>query len=490
MSWTSERFARIKAWEASREFEDFIDEAAIHQTIDATKNPSKERVLEIIEKARNNATTGKMLSPEETATLLNIVDVSLWDEVFKAATYIKEEVYGNRIVLFSPLYISNPCVNNCHYCGFKSSNDAMSKKTLNNTELAEEIHALLDAGQKRLIAVYGEHPRSDYKYIAQSVRTIYETKKDNTEIRRVNINAAPMFEEEYQAIKAEGIGTYQVFQETYHKETYEKMHPKGTLKGEYDWRLFALHRGLKAGLDDVAVGVLFGLYDWKFEMLAMLHHAMDLERVFGIGPHTMSFPRIKRTSDTDLNEFPYAMSDEDFMRAVAVIRLMCPFTGMILTAREEPELRDEMLKKCGISQMDAGTNIGIGGYKKHEDGNDLSIQQFAIGDHRGIDDFILSLIKEERLPSFCTSCYREGRTGCDFMPLAKNASIKHLCIPNGILTFKEYMRDYASPEVKRIGERIIIPKYLGMLRENLPLLADKVEDMLCGLEQGKNDCHL
>ncbi|MGD9595328.1 [FeFe] hydrogenase H-cluster radical SAM maturase HydG [Wolinella succinogenes] len=490
MSWTKERFDRIKAWEESCEFEDFIDDRVIHGILKKQENPSRESVLGVINKAKENAYKGTMLTPEETAILLHIKDEDLWEEVFKAATFIKEEVYGNRIVLFSPLYISNPCVNNCSYCGFKSSNEEMSKKTLQDEELVQEIEALLDSGQKRLIAVYGEHPKSDYAYIAKTVKTIYSVKKDKTEIRRVNINAAPMFEEEYQAIKAEGIGTYQVFQETYHRETYEKIHPQGTLKGEYKWRLFALHRALKAGLDDVAIGVLFGLYDWKFEVLSMLYHAMDLERIFGIGPHTISFPRIKLTSGSNPKELPYALKDEDLIRIAAVVRLMCPFTGTILTAREEPQLRDVMLKKCGISQTDAGTNIGIGGYSKAQEGNDLSNQQFAIGDHRNIDNFILNLVREGRLPSFCTSCYREGRTGCNFMPLAKQATIKYLCIPNGILTFKEYIRDYASPEVKKLGEEVIIPKYLGMLRENLPQAAKVVEEMIQKLESGGTDCHL
>ncbi|MDR1976251.1 MAG: [FeFe] hydrogenase H-cluster radical SAM maturase HydG [Campylobacteraceae bacterium] len=489
MSWAKERLKKIKEWEESCEYDDFIDDDAIRSFLKQTEQPSEKSVLDVIEKAKTNALKGVMLSPLETATLLNTTDKALWEEIFKAAAYIKEEVYGNRIVLFSPIYISNPCVNNCSYCGFKSSNRATVKITLDDENLEREIGALLNAGQKRLIAVYGEHPKSDSTYIAKTVRTIYGVKKDKGEIRRVNINAAPMFEEEYREIKMEGIGTYQVFQETYHKETYEKVHPKGTLKGEYKWRLFALHRALKAGLDDVAVGVLFGLYDWRYEVLAMLHHAMNLEKVFNIGPHTMSFPRIKLTSSTQ-DSSPYAVSDEDIVKIAAVIRLMCPFTGTILTAREEPHLRDEMIKKCGISQTDAGTNIGVGAYAKKQQGNDLPKQQFAIGDHRDIDAFILSLIKEGRLPSFCTSCYREGRTGCNFMPLAKHATIKYLCIPNGILTFKEYIRDYASKDVKEIGERVIIPKYMDMLHENLPQVAAVVEKMMAGLESGKNDCHI
>ncbi|OCR92069.1 [FeFe] hydrogenase H-cluster radical SAM maturase HydG [Campylobacter fetus] len=490
MNWIKDRFDKILKWEKTNPWKNFIDENTIEETLKHTQNPSKDQVLAVIKTAKANAYTGKMLSLEETAILLNSTHKELDDEIFKAATFIKEEVYGNRIVLFSPLYISSPCVNNCTYCGFRSSNDELVKKNLDMDELKDEVLAMLKNGQKRLIAVYGEHPKSDYNYIAKSVRNIYSVKFDKSEIRRVNINAAPMFEDEYKTIKAEGIGTYQVFQETYHRPTYSKVHPKGTLKGEYDWRVFSLHRALNAGLDDVAVGVLFGLYDYKFELLAMLCHAYSLEENFGVGPHTMSFPRIKATSNKEKQEFPYALSDEDFIRLVAIVRLMCPFTGTILTAREEPELRDEILKKCGVSQTDAGTNIAVGGYSHTKVQNDLTNQQFETGDTRSIDEFILSLVKEGKLPSFCTSCYREGRTGCNFMPLAKHAKIKHLCIPNGILTFKEYIRDYASDEVKELGENLIIPKYLNILKENLPLVAEQVEKMLTEIDNGGKDCHL
>lgn len=365
----------------------------------------------------------------------------------------------------------------------------MPKKILKFDEIRSEVEALLDNGQKRLIAVYGEHPKSDYEFIARSVREIYSVKKEKSEIRRVNINAAPMFEDEYKVIKAQGIGTYQVFQETYHRQTYAKVHPQNTLKGQYEWRLFALHRGLNAGLDDVALGILIGLYDHRFEILAMLSHAYSLEKYFGISAHTMSFPRIKATSNEEKFN-PYIISDEEFLKAIAIVRLMCPFTGTILTAREEPELRDIALSKCGISQTDAGTNIGIGGYSQTKIKNDLTNQQFKIGDNRSIDEFILNIIKKGDLPSFCTSCYREGRTGENFMPLAKNATIKYLCIPNGILTFKEYIRDYASSEVRNIGENVIIPKYLGILKENLPKVALKVEAMLRDIENGGKDAHI
>lgn len=489
MSWTDERYEKILNWVSKHEYEDFINENEIEEILSQSKNASKDEVRAVIKKAKDNALSGAMLTPYETAVLLNNSHDEIWDEIFEAATYVKEEVYGNRMVLFSPLYISSPCVNNCKYCGFAASNTATKKKILKDDELKSEIQSLLDMGQKRLVAVYGEHPKSDYNYIAKTVREIYAVRKNNLSIRRVNINAAPLFEDEYKAVKAEGIGTFQVFQETYHRKTYAKYHPQNTLKGIYDWRVFALHRALNAGLDDVAIGALLGLYDYKFEILGLLYHAMSLERYFGIGPHTISFPRIKKTS-ASANNMPYALSNDEFLRAIAIIRLMCPFTGTILTAREEPLVRDAAIKKCGISQMDAGTNIAIGGYSKKNVKEELDNQQFKIGDHRCIDEFVLNVMKKDKIPSFCTSCYREGRTGDHFMPYAKNAKIKYLCLPNAILTLKEYLLDYGSIEARELGENVIIPKYLSELEENLPSVAKRVRSLISDMEKGARDCHL
>ncbi|MGH1600538.1 [FeFe] hydrogenase H-cluster radical SAM maturase HydG [Campylobacter majalis] len=489
MLWASERYERILDWVSKNEYENFIDDDKIDEILTKTKNPSKQDVLDVIARAKQNALSGTMLSPIDVAVLLNNTHDELWDEIFKAASYVKEEVYGNRMVLFSPLYVASPCVNNCKYCGFATSNTAHEQKILSDNELVDEINAVLDMGQKRIIAVFGEHPKSDYKFIADSVRKIYSVKKNNLSIRRVNINAAPMFEDEYQHVHKQGIGTFQIFQETYHRQTYAKYHPKNTLKGIYDWRVFGLHRALKAGLDDVAIGVLFGLYDYKFEVLGLLYHAMSLEATFGIGPHTISFPRIKKASGTQNDNMPYALSDDEFLRVIAIIRLMCPFTGLILTAREEPHIRDEAIKKCGISQMDAGTNIGIGGYHDKSKKDELNKVQFKIGDNRCIDEFVLNVMKKDKIPSFCTSCYREGRTGEHFMPFAKNAKIKYLCLPNAILTLKEYLLDYGSDEAKELGDKII-PKYLNELDENLPHVAKKVRGLIVDMENGARDCHL
>lgn len=499
MSWTKDRYNAILEWIKKNKYQNFINELEIYGILSDTKNPEKSAVREVIAKARENATSGKMLSPRDTATLLNNTHHEIWEEIFEAATWIKEEVYGDRMVLFSPLYISSPCVNDCKYCGFAASNTHNEQQILKSDELQAEIEALLDMGQKRLIAVFGEHPKSDYKFIAESVKKIYSIRKNNLSIRRVNINAAPLFEDEYKVVKAEGIGTFQVFQETYHRPTYAKFHPQNTLKGIYDWRAFSLHRALNAGLDDVAIGALLGLYDYKFEVLGLLYHAMSLEANFGVGPHTISFPRIKKTSGATNANMSYAISDEDFLHVVAIIRLMCPFAGMILTAREEANVRDIAIKRCGISQMDAGTNIGIGGYaqaarKARENlginGEHLEKQQFAIGDHRSIDEFVLNIMNKGRIPSFCTSCYREGRTGDHFMPYAKNAKIKHLCLPNAILTLKEYLLDYGSEASRNLGENVIIPKYLRELDENSPTLATQVRKLIISMENGARDCHL
>ncbi|MBT8764114.1 [FeFe] hydrogenase H-cluster radical SAM maturase HydG [Desulfohalobiaceae bacterium Ax17] len=489
--WREERLARIKKWEEDCPWEDFIDDDNISKIIEEKKNPDKKEILEIVSKAKENALTGAMLSPEEVGALTNVQDPELWEAIFEAANWIKCKVYGNRIVLFSPLYISSPCVNNCAYCGFRHSNKEVHTKTLTMEELEEEIKVLTGMGQKRLIVVYGEHPASDYKFMCKTIEKIYSIKNGKGEIRRVNVNAPPLFVDEYEAVKAVGIGTYQVFQETYHHPTYHKMHPANTLKGQYKWRQFALHRALQAGIDDVAIGALFGLYDWRFELLGLLYHAMSLEKEFGVGSHTISYPRLEHAVNTPItSNSPYLVDDEDFKKIVAIIRLMCPYTGSILTAREAPALRRDLIQKGGISQMDAGTRIAVGGYAEMKKEHIPDKQQFLIQDTRSLDDFIYDLCKDGYLPSFCTACYREGRTGDNFMPLAKHATVKNFCIGNGILTFKEYLLDYASPRVKEIGEKVIIPNYLKWLDEHVPQAAKQVKELLQKEEAGERDQHL
>ena len=489
-NWRQSRLDQILQWQSQSKHEDFIHDDKIWETIKNRQNPQTAEVAEIIEKARENTTSGKMLSPDETAVLINTKDPELWDRIFETADWIKKKVYGNRIVLFAPLYLSNTCVNNCAYCGFRKANKHLERNFLTPDEVESETIALVDVGHKRLIAVYGEHPDSDADYICKTVEKIYATRKNYGEIRRCNINAAPMFNDEYRKIKEIGIGTYQIFQETYHHATYRKVHPKGTLKEPYKWRLFGLHRALESGIDDVGLGVLFGLYDWRFELLGLLYHAMALEKDFGVGPHTISYPRLVFAENAPLaTESKYLVSDEDFIKIVAIIRLMCPYTGSILTAREAYPIRRETIKKGGVSQMDAGTRVGVGGYTQMKKEHLPHKEQFYVKDSQSLDDFIYGLCKDGYLPSFCTAGYREGRTGGNFMPLAKNAKVKNLCVANGILTFKEYLMDYASEKVKKIGEEKIIPIYLQWVKENIPVVYPQVKEKLAQEENNMRDLH-
>jgi 2-iminoacetate synthase len=491
MAWHKRRLQQIREWQSSRRFPDFIDESAIEQVLVENRSPSRQAVLDIVQKARDHATTGELLSPAEVALLAHVEEPDLWEAIFEAADWIKRTVYGNRIVLFAPLYVSSSCVNNCKYCGFRTANTAVARRNLTSSELREEVRTLVSMGHKRLIMVYGESEDSDYRYICETVSAAYSVKEGFGEIRRANINASPLSVEEYGAVKSVGIGTYQVFQETYHRPTYRAVHPEGTLKGEYDWRLFSLHRAQEAGIDDIAIGVLFGLYDWRFELLGLLHHAMALEREFGVGPHTISYPRLEPAKNTPLaTESPWLVSDEDFAKIVAIVRLMCPYTGSILTAREPAELRRKTIGGGGVSQMDAGSRIAVGGYSRMHEAHQPDRQQFLLSDTRTLDEFIHDLCRDGYLPSFCTAGYREGRTGAVFMPLAKHATVKNFCIANGILSFEEYLQDYASPQVREIGQQIVIPKYLKWLEENVPALSEKVHLNLCRVrEEKQRDLH-
>lgn len=408
----------------------------------------------------------------------------MWNRIYETADWIKNTVYGNRIVLFAPLYLSNLCVNNCAYCGFRQANSSLERKHLTSDEVESEVNALVNVGHKRLIAVYGEHPESDADYICKTLDKIYKTRKGKGEIRRCNINAAPMFHDEYKQVKNMGIGTYQIFQETYHHGAYKQVHPRGTLKKPNKWRLFGLHGAMEAGIDDVGLGVLLGLYDWRFELLGLLYHAKSLENDFGVGPHTISYPRLVYAENAPLaTESNYRVSDDDFIKIVAIIRLMYPYTGSILTAREAYPIRRKAIKQGGVSQMDAGTRVGVGGYTEMQKEHLPHKEQFYVNDSQSLDDFIYHLCQDGYLPSFCTAGYREGRTGAQFMPLAKHATVKYYCIANGILTFKEYLMDYASDKVKRIGIDIIIPRYMSWIRDNVPCLYAQVMDDMKKLEE-------
>lgn len=434
----------------------FIDEKEIHEFIENTK-PTKERVREVIAKSLDK----KRLSLEETAVLINATDPELIEEIKQGAKTLKEKVYGKRIVLFAPLYVGNYCTNNCKYCGFRTTNRKQVRTTLTDEQLIKEVEALEDTGQKRLILVYGEHPKYDAEFIAKSVKTVYGVKKGNGEIRRVNINAAPMEIEDFKTVHESGIGTYQIFQETYHRPTYKSVHLAGK-KSDYDYRLTGLDRAQEAGIDDVGIGALFGLYDWRFELLSLIRHVNHFEAVYKVGPHTISFPRIKDASEYDIVD-KYRVSDEDFTRLVAILRLAVPYTGLILTAREPVEIRQEIMS-FGVSQIDGGTKIEMGSYSKEDQDQDLDKEQFKINDNRSLGEIIEELVDKDYLPSFCTACYRTGRTGQHFMEFSVPGFIKNYCTPNAMLTMAEYLEDYATPQVKEKGYKVI-DRNLGEIQD-------------------------
>lgn len=427
---------------------DFINEEYLFGLL-AGIRPAAGRVREIIAKSLAK----EALTVEETADLLLADTPELIEEIFAAARELKKRVYGNRIVLFAPLYIGNKCVNDCTYCAFKRSNAAAIRRTLTEREIREQVECLENKGHKRLILVFGEHQAYDAEFIAKSVRTVYETKVGHGEIRRVNINAAPLDQEGYRIVKASGIGTYQIFHETYHHETYAKLHPSGTRKSNYLYRLDGLSRAFEAGCDDVGLGVLFGLADWRFEVLGLVTHALHLQERYNVGPHTISFPRLRPAAGVEIDE-NLLVRDDDFKRVIAILRLAVPYTGLILTARENARIRRECMS-FGVSQIDAGSRIELGGYTEAGDAQVMEREQFTLGDVRSLDEVMAELMTDGYLPSFCTSCYRVGRTGEHFMEFSIPGFIKEFCTPNGLLTLEEYLMDYASQETKMIGERLI-----------------------------------
>jgi len=451
----------------------FIPEDEIFQLLEKTKNPTAEQVHGIIAKSLDK----KRLDPEEMAVLINTEDPKLVEEIFEGARELKRKIYGNRIVLFAPLYIGNECINNCEYCAFRCSNEEVSRKTLTMKELDNEIEALVDRGHKRLIMVYGEHPDYDAQFIHDTVKEVYGIKKGNGEIRRVNINAAPLDVEGFKLVKSAGIGTYQVFQETYHQETYKKVHPSGP-KSNFLWRLHSPDRAQEAGIDDLGIGALMGLFDWRFETMALLYHTIHLEEEFNVGPHTISFPRIEPAIGTDTAQFP-GVNDADFKRLVAILRLAVPYTGLILTCRESVELRNEVIQ-FGVSQIDAGSDIGVGAYST-QGSESYEKSQFVLNDGRSLDHVIRELCEADFLPSFCTGCYRLGRTGEHFMEFAVPGFVKRFCTPNAILTFLEYMEDYSSPETKVAGMKRIAKEVEVMPEsERKTILLERIEQIKAG----------
>ncbi len=430
---------------------DFIDDAKIETILEESRNPDPVRVRAIIDKAREH----KGLTPQETAVLLQTEDRELVEAMWAAAREIKQAIYGNRLVLFAPLYIANYCSNNCLYCGFRKDNKDLNRVALTMEQIADEVRTLEREGHKRLLMLCGEHPgRSSLDYFIEAIETAYATKTEKGgEIRRINVEIAPMSVEEFKRLKAARIGTYVLFQETYHHDTYRRMHPTGP-KSDYLRRLTAMDRAQQAGIDDVGIGALFGLYDYKFEVLGLLFHALHLDSEFGTGPHTISVPRLEPALNAPAAiKPPMPVSDDEFKKLVAVIRMAVPYTGMILSTRETPELRREVFE-LGISQISAGSRTNPGGYRK--DSNEgFRAAQFNLGDTRTLDEVIQDIALKDHIPSFCTACYRLGRTGQDFMELAKPGLIQRFCRTNAILTFKEYLEDYASPETKKVGTRLI-----------------------------------
>lgn len=472
----------IKEDEITRYLEggkDFINDTEIERLLQENRNPEPEKIRDIL----SQSLALKRLEPHETAALLNVQDEELWEEMYKTGLAVKLKVYGPRIVTFAPLYVSNPCVNSCLYCGFRKENEAEVRRTLTIDEVRDETRALVSIGHKRLIMVYGEHPASDVHYIADTIRAAYETKVGNGEIRRVNVNGPPQSIDNMRILKDVGIGTFQVFQETYHHKTYKRMHPQG-IKANFRWRLYSLHRCLDAGVDDVAIGALFGLYDWKFEVMGLLYHAIDLEKRFdGVGPHTISFPRLEPASGAPISKNPpYKVSDRDFKRLVTVIRLSVPYTGMILTAREPAHIRREVIN-VGCTQTDASSRIGIGAYSDKDGTQRAERQQFLLGDTRSLDEVIREFTEMGYLTSFCTADYRCGRTGSAFMRIAKAGKIHQLCIPNAILTFKEYLLDYASEETRKLGEKLIEKRMPDVPEAMRPALKEK----LTKIQNGERD---
>jgi len=439
-----------------------IDENKLHSLIEKTKNSStsEARIEDILSKAKDAALKPssefiQTITLEDVATLLNVdsKNEELMQKIFDTALDIKKMIYGNRIVLFAPLYISNYCINSCLYCSFRAENKKIKRKALNNDEIVEEVKALQKQGHKRLVMLMGEHPKYTLDDFIRHIHLVANVKsKPFGSIRRVNIEIPALNIDEFKKLKATNeIGTYILFQETYHRKTYEKMHKYGP-KSDYDYRLDTMSRALKAGVDDVGIGALFGLYDYRFEVLALLEHARFLDKTFSIGPHTISVPRIKKAENAPCSiDVPYPVNDSDFKKLVAIIRIVVPYTGIILSTREPPHIRREIYK-MGVSQISAGSKTEIGGYKSKTKN---SSAQFSLADERPTSEVIHELIEMGFIPSWCTACYRSNRTGKNFMDIAKKGEIQNLCHPNALITFAEYLLDYADEKTKKIGWELI-----------------------------------
>lgn len=460
----------------------FIDEKLIHRLLKEKINPAKKGINRILCKAL----LLKGLELDEIAALVNISDKTSLEKLFETALKIKKLIYGNRLVLFAPLYVSNYCSNNCLYCGFRIDNKDMKRKCLAIEEIKKEVRIILEHGHKRILMLMGENPSEcSFKHFLKAIEAAYSVKDSKgSSIRRINVEIAPLTEKEFQELSKAKIGTYTVFQETYHEETYKKMHPSGK-KSDYFWRLFTMDRALENGLNDVGVGALFGLYDYRFEVLALIQHAKHLDKKYGVGPHTISIPRIEYAQNAPCAvNVPCPVPDNDFKKLVAVLRCAVPYTGMILSTREPPEIRKQVFD-LGISQISAGSKTNPGGYEEALI-NPENEEQFSLNDTRSTGEVVKSVIKQGFIPSFCTGCYRLGRVGRDFMGLAKPGLIKLHCLPNALTTLKEYLVDYADGGTKKEGEELIKKELISIPNEKK---REKTIEYLNRIENGERDLY-
>ncbi|MCM2249201.1 MAG: [FeFe] hydrogenase H-cluster radical SAM maturase HydG [Geothrix sp.] len=454
-----------------------LDALSIDRLLEGPPSSDPVRVREILARARGL----QGLAEADLPPLMALRDPGLLEELFHTARWVKEAIYGRRIVLFAPLYVSNLCGNECLYCAFRASNRTLPRRALAEAEIAAEVRHLLAQGHKRVVLVAGEaYPEEGLDYILKAIRTVYDTREGADSIRRVNVNIAPLEVDQFRRLGEAEIGTYQLFQETYHRETYTRMHPRG-LKADFDWRLGCMDRAMLAGIEDVGIGALFGLHDWRFELLALLRHARHLEQRFGCGPHTLSVPRIEPAAGSATSATPpFAVTDADFRKLVAILRLAVPYTGLILSTRERPEVRREALQ-LGISQISAGSRTNPGGYGKDDRADEGA--QFSLGDHRGLDEVVRDLAESGFIPSFCTGCYRMGRTGADFMDLARPGEIKLHCQPNALSTLQEFLEDHASPATREAGRILVRDSLAGMEGR----ARARAEAMLAQVAAGRRD---
>ena len=459
--------------------EEFISDEEIKATLafaDEHKND-----LEYIDKILDKARLRKGLDHREASVLLACEDKAKNEEIYNLAEQIKKDFYGSRIVMFAPLYLSNYCVNGCLYCPYHQKNKTIPRKKLTQSEIEKEVIALQDMGHKRLAIEAGEDPvNNPIEYILESIKTIYSVKHKNGAIRRVNVNIAATTVENYRKLKEAGIGTYILFQETYHKESYERLHPAGP-KHDYNYHTEAMDRAMEGGIDDVGLGVLFGLDKYRYEFAGLLMHAEHLEAVHGVGPHTISVPRVKRADDIDPNDFDNSLSDEMFCKIAACIRIAVPYTGMIVSTRETEEVREKIIR-LGVSQISGGSRTSVGGYCEEERPHDT--EQFDVSDNRTLDEVVNWLMKSGYIPSFCTACYREGRTGDRFMSLCKSGQIQNCCHPNALMTLKEFLMDYASEDTRKTGEEIIEKEIENIGSEKVKAI---VRERLSRIENGERD---